>query len=70
MMDFLNFFVIDIHDATKLSVVSGKSIFNWFSSKFQEIHHIPGTFHCHVTKDFRSKTIILGDVVESYYNRL
>ena len=50
-MNFLN-------DLTKLSYVEGKSVLNWFKSKFQEISHISGTYHCNVKKDFR---IMLGD---------
>ena len=33
--------------------------------KYQDIYHIPGTFHCNVTKDFREKNIILGNTMES-----
>ena len=29
------------------------------------IHHIPGTFHCNVIKDFRKNTIILRNMMES-----
>ena len=42
-----------------------KSIFKSFMFKYQDIHHIPCTFHCDVTKDFMKKTIILGNMMES-----
>ena len=41
----------------------GQSILKWFKTKFHEIQHIPGTFHCNVTQDFRNKTTILGDMI-------
>ena len=37
----------------------------WFNSKFQEVYHNPSTFHCNVSKDFRIKTILLGDMMET-----
>ena len=64
-MNLLKLAVNAIHDATKLSYVLGKSILKWFNSKFLELYHIPGTFRCNVTKDFRNETIIFRDMMES-----
>ena len=44
MKNFLKLDINVIHDETKLPFVLGKSILKWFKSKFQDIHHIPGTF--------------------------
>ena len=35
-----------------------------------EIGHIPGTFHGNVKKDFKTKTIILGNMVESWHKKI
>ena len=64
MMNFLKFAVSAIHNSTKLTYVIGKSMFKWFNSKFQDVYHIPGTFHCKATQDFRNKTIIFLDMME------
>ena len=42
----------------------------YLNSKFQYIHHTPGTFHCNVIKDFRNKTIILRDLMESFNQKI
>ena len=63
-MKILKLAVNAIQDAIKLLVVSGMSILKWFNSKFQDIYHIPGTFHCNVTNDSRNQVWSLLHLLE------
>ena len=60
MMKFLKLAVHSILDVTKLSYVYDNVILKRFMSKFQDIHHISGTFHCYVTRDFRIMIVLWG----------
>ena len=60
MMNFLKSAVNAVLDAAKLSYVYDNAILKRFIFKFQEIHHIPGTFHCNVNKDFSIMIVLEG----------